>query len=303
MSLAGGSYDTYELDCLVSRRLDLSSVSTPTMVLQTRYNIEAGSPFGRDRGYVLVSTDGGANWTAANYKGGSTAYFAGYEAAWFKAEVDLTPFAGSFAHVALVFASEGDFAGQQSGQPAGWWVDDITIAYDYVEQVPSIAGVTLNTSIAGTVPQVLEFPVEVMQPSNVTRVKYILDVAPVGSLGGKDVIVESTVAPYTSQIVIPATGLLNQVASLRVQYFDSNSNSGPEYSIPVVIFNLPGDTSGPGGVPDGTVNQSDLDAFSGRVGAESGSGNYVVFCDSDLDGTITELDAAAVGYNWGNTVD
>ncbi|MCH7472441.1 hypothetical protein IIA79_05760 [bacterium] len=50
---------------------------------------------------------------------------------------------------------------------------------------------------------------------------------------------------------------------------------------------------------DGAVNQADLDAYDGTIGLKSGDPGYLPFFDSDLDGQITEADASAVGYHWG----
>jgi hypothetical protein len=43
-------------------------------------------------------------------------------------------------------------------------------------------------------------------------------------------------------------------------------------------------------------------AIQARLGARSGDAEYSVFCDQDLDGQITEADAAAVGYFWGGSL-
>jgi hypothetical protein len=90
----------------------------------------------------------------------------------------------------------------------------------------------------------------------------------------------------------------NQKLILRVQYFDSNNSPGAVVEKDIYLFDLRGDNSGAAGVPDGQVNQLDLDNYEGKIGLRMGDLGYSIFLDSDLDGVITEADAAAVGYFW-----
>jgi hypothetical protein len=132
-------------------------------------------------------------------------------------------------------------------------------------------------------------------------VVYVLDCAPLGVSDLYDLVV-----PISSGIGFPGTiqiptlpKMPNQLAMLRVKYFDSANNPGPQVDIPFYIFNQPGDVNA-----DNQVDQTDLDLFksSGQMGLGSADPGYIPFYDSDLDGVVTELDAAAVGYNWGNEI-
>jgi hypothetical protein len=289
------SYGSHEIDALVSKRINLASVSNPTLVFYHRYNIEdAGEAY--DRGWVYASDDWGKTFTPASLNGGGEAYFTGYQAGWQRAEIDLSAFAGKQVHLALVFESDSQASGEEPGEPAGWWVDKLTVADGYNEDVPSIGGVSVDPfSAYGQVPEIGDMSVAISQPNRVDRVRYILDCVPLGTLDFWDVVLNVDNSPYNGVLDVP--GQPNQLANLRVQYFDSSNNPGPEVIVPVYIFNLPGDTNA-----DNIVDQADLDGFAGMLGLTAEDDEYVVLYDTDLDGVITEADAAAVGYYWGESI-
>lgn len=302
----GGSYGAYEIDTLISRKIAVPAVN-PTMVFYHHYNLEkGGGNQGFDRGWVFITTDGGQTFTPATLKSGQPAWFSGLQASWWKAEIDLSDFAGQTVNIVFSLQSDAATVGQDTGQPAGWWIDAVTVANDYNESIPLISGVKLNGevhtgvnvddySVFGQVPGKLEMDLEVVQPENVASVTYIVDCLPYGPFDPtKDLKVDvSGTAPWSVQVNLPAA-LANQLANLRVQYKDSNNVAGPELAVPVYIFNQPGDVNA-----DGNVDQLDMDAFPAMVGLASGEPGFIPFYDTDLDGTVRENDAAGIGYYWG----
>lgn len=293
-----GGYADYEIDALVSKRINLPA-SNPSLVYYQRYNIEDGGQ-GFDRGYILCSSDGGQSWAPAARKGGGTAYFTGYQAAYAKTEIDLSAFAGQSVNLAFVFESDNTGQGEDSGQPTGWWVDTLVIATNYNTDVPTIGGVTVPAgSVFGDVPGQPDINVSILSPNKVSSVLYILDCQPLGVIDLYDPVVSvSSGGSFNGALSLPLLPKQpNQLANLRVQYFDSQNNAGPEVIVPVYIFNLPGDAKA-----DNKVDQADLDAFPAKIGLTSADGGYSPFFDSDLDGVITEADASAVGYFWGDEI-
>lgn len=300
MSMQGplGGYAEYEIDALVSKRINLPD-SNPSLVYYQHFNIEDGGQ-GFDRGWILVSADGGQSWAPAAKKAGGSAYFTGYQAAYAKAEIDLSAFAGQSVNLAFVFESDGDGLGEDTGQPTGWWVDTVVVATNYNTDVPTIGGVTLPAgSVFGDVPGNQQINCSVQTPSKVSSVLYILDCQPLGVIDLYDPVVSVNAGPdYFGSLTLPALPKQpNQLANLRVQYFDNLNNAGPEVIVPIYIFNLAGDVN-----LDNMVDQADFDAFPAKVGLGSGDGGFSPFFDSDLDGTVTEADVSAVGYFWGEEI-
>jgi hypothetical protein len=305
---SGNTYGAYELDCLISRKVDLTNVNDPTLVFKHRYNVEdGGSKFDKVR--VLVTADGGQTFTAAKLpSSGNPAQWSGYQADYIEADVDLADFAGQVVNVLLLFQSDAQTTGENTGQPAGWWVDSLVISRNYSTNIPTIgsaqvssvaypAGVpAINGSpIVGKAPGLGNFDVSITAPNQVTRVLYWLDLAPFGTLDLYDPTASVTTGTdFLGNLKTP--NKKNQDAILRVQYFDAQNNPGPEVDLPVHLFNLPGDTDA-----NGTVQQTDLDGYVGKIGLTSTAPGYSVYFDTDLDGTITEADAAGVGYNWGKS--
>ncbi|MBN2081802.1 S8 family serine peptidase [bacterium] len=289
---SASGYDGYELDALVSRRIDLRSATSPTMVFHQNYNIEdGGSDF--DRARVLATADFGQTFTQLTQRDGSPALFSGDQSAWVTAEINLAAFAGSQVHLVLVFESDQYEAGENGGRDAGWWVDKITVAMDYVEDIPSIGSLSVTPyDVFGAVPEQSSFSVNVLNPDDVTWVEFILDFTPLGQANAYDVVVTDDTASFQATLDIPA-GLNNQLANLIVQCYGTGDVPGPTKVVPVYIFNRLGDTNG-----DGAVDDSDLDGYNELIGLTSEADGYIPFYDSNLDLTITEHDAALVGYNY-----
>jgi hypothetical protein len=290
---AGEGYSGFEIDALVSRRLDLTTVAQPTLVFYHHYNIEDGGS-AYDRGRVLVSDDNGLTFTLAERRNGEDALYSGYVAGWQREEVDLSPFYGSQVHVALVFESDQFQAGEQGGEDAGWWVDQLTVAMDYIDEIPSIGAVTVQPNSAyGSVPDLAQLTAGVQDPDNVARVRFTLDLAPFGSVDLYDVSVTDDTLPFQSVLDVP-TDVSNQLAHLQVYYYDPSEVPGPVKTIPVYVFNQLGDTNA-----DGLVDDDDLAGYPTMVGLTAEDEGYIPLYDSNVDGTVTEHDAAAVGYNYG----
>ena len=291
-------YGAHETDALISRRISFSGVSDPTVVFRHRFNIEnAGS--GKDRAWVLVTDDEGLTFSPGKLKTvGTDSYYSGYLPSWSKAAVDLSEFAGKTVRVVLLFESDLNGVGEDVSQDIGWWVDDITVGRTYQEEFPSIDGVDFAAgSSVGLAPDLQQFSVSVMNPQDVSKVRYWLDVAPFGELiPGLDTIVDvESGAEFSGLIMVP--GLPNQTAQLSVYVYDAIGNQGPVTSIPCYIFNLPGDAN-----LDNKVDLADQLLIRSRNGLQDSSPGYVPFYDSNLDGIVNEVDLSAVGYFWGHSI-
>jgi thermitase len=299
LSTAQNSYGGYELDALISRRIKLSGISDGTVVFYHHYNIEDGGS-AYDRAWVYVTPDYGATLQPAKLKGGGDAFFTGYLANWTRADIDLSGFSG-LVHVVLLFESDPLGSGEQAGADAGWWVDKITVSSNYNENVPSLTDVSVQPySAYGSIPQLTQIDIAIGETRNVDRVRYILDVMPLGDLifTGEfpDIIVDAAESPFGG-VITDLPQYPNQLADLRIQYFDEENNQGPEIILPVYIFNQLGDVNA-----DNTVDAADHAAYDGMVGLTDADPAYNPLFDSDMDGVITESDAAAVGYFWGNSI-
>jgi thermitase len=172
---------------------------------------------------------------------------------------------------------------------------DIAAALDsvFVNLTPTIAGVTQGSfATLGIVPGKPVLGVSLTGTVNVVRAEYTLDLAPVGTAGPEDITKQSTAIPFSVQMNL--VDLPNQTAELSVRYFSSSNDEGSRLVTPLWIFNQRGDIDG-----DGAVGGADLTALTALIGTRTLESGYVGFADSDLDGTITEADGAAIGYNWG----
>lgn len=289
--LEGNTYGNWEMDALVSRQIDLRTAADPTLVFHQHYNIQRGNQI-LDRGWVYVTTDGGQTFTPATLREGGDALFSGYQPDWETAQIDLSPFSGQLVRLVLAFESGRRNAGQQAGEPAGWWVDDFTVATDYQEHPPTIGDISVPShALYGSVPDAGEISVAVSDPLNVTSVRFVLDCAPLGETNPADVEVVDDVQPFETLLAVP--DVPNQLANLDVYYYDSEGTSGPVRRIPVFIFNKLGDTNG-----DGVVDAADVAGYPAQIGLGSSDEGYIPFFDSDLDGLVTEADAGVVGYHF-----
>ena len=290
---AAGDYGCFELDALVSCRVDLSIAPQPTLTFYHRYNLE-DLGYAYDQARVLVTADYGQSFSLATLRSGADACFTGFEPAWTLAEVDLSAFAGQFVHLVLLFESDALGCGEEEGQPAGWWVDQLAVSGNYATALPPLAEVSLSPGpVVGTVPAATKLQVAAPDASGLASVHYRLNVAPFNVLDAQDVDVTSAASPFSASIPIPDCP--NQQAQLLAYGVSTTGAPAPALSTPVWIFNQLGDTNA-----DGTVDQADHDGFAAMIGLTSADAEYLPCFDSNCDGVIDERDAAAVGYFWGD---
>ncbi|MBN2083402.1 S8 family serine peptidase [bacterium] len=291
------TYGNWEMDALVSRRIDLREVEHPTLVFYHHYNIQAGNRR-YDRGLVFVTTDYGATYTRATTHEGDQALFSGYVADYTKVEIDLSAFAGQQVHLVYSFESGKANAGQEDGQPAGWWVDDISVAADYQEHPPALGPVSVAPySLYGQIVAGTQIAANVLSSDNVAVVRFVLDCAPLGTIELYDAEIEVDSVPFNTVLTVPGD-VPNQLANLQVLYYNDLGEAGQPRNIPVYIFNQLGDTNA-----DGNVDAADLDGYPAQIGLSSADAGYIPFYDSDLDGVVTESDAGAVGYHFSPTAE
>lgn len=124
-SNTGDAVDT----TLTSGDVDLSAVAAPALAFRSWYDIERWY----DWGYVAVSTDGGATWTALAGTSTTTedpvglAYGPGFGGesgggpAWIDERVDLSAYAGQRVRLRFEYVTDGGTHGE------GWAVDDVRI--------------------------------------------------------------------------------------------------------------------------------------------------------------------------------
>ncbi len=170
---------------------------------------------------------------------------------------------------------------------------DIAAALTAVEVplIPVVGSLSpAGGSTLGAVSSATVLLASVSAASNVSRVSYTLDLQPIGSAGPEDLKAESSQGPgFSAQFDIAA--LRNQTAILSAKYFSSTGHSGNITNTELYLFNQRGDVDG-----NGAVGDSDLTLLRGLIGTSQGDSAYNRFADADLDGAITEADAAAMGY-------
>ncbi|MCC7479035.1 S8 family serine peptidase [bacterium] len=170
---------------------------------------------------------------------------------------------------------------------------DIAAALDSVEVplIPTVGGLSpAADSVLGLVSGSPAAALSVSAASNVSRVQYSLDLAPIGSAGPEDLSAEAAQPPFFSA-QLDLSGLTNQPAVLRADYYSQTGHHGSIESSGLSIFNQRGDADG-----NGAVGMSDFDLLRSLLGSQAGDGQYTIFADADMDGRITEADATAMGY-------
>ncbi len=110
----------------LARTVDLTNVSEATLRFRAWWEIEEHW----DRGYVSVSTDGGASWSILDATS-TTTYdpfrvafgpsYTGASRGWRLESADLTPFAGSEALLRF------DYLTDDSTHESGWCIDDVAV--------------------------------------------------------------------------------------------------------------------------------------------------------------------------------
>jgi hypothetical protein len=180
--------------------------------------------------------------------------------------------------------------GEDTGQPAGWWLDQIIVATMWAESVPLITETGLeDPAQVGTVIEAPELSFSAGATNGAITLEYSLhttDGAVSGELEGP---------PFED--IIDISSLPNQVALLQMQAFDDRGVSSPMIEIPVWVYNLLGDVDG-----DGTVGAGDRDTLAGVLGLTPSDSAYLPWYDANANGIVDEADLAAVGYFWGGSI-
>jgi hypothetical protein len=272
------------LHALISPNVGLSGYQSPTLSVSSRWLLAQA------QGALLISVDNGQSWELAVPQPGSSSQFSGQQEEWRTLQYDLSAWSGQQLRLCfLLQRSALDATAEQ-----GWWLDELGIATEFQTSLPVIDEVLISDSLMGMVPGRDSLELSLSGAVNVQSVRYWLDCEPLGTEGGADIVVNAILgAGLPASIKLAGLPGRNYDAVLRVDYFDAKGSYGPRFNLPIRIFNQPGDADG-----NGQVNELDLAAYSGKLGLRREEAGYHPFLDSNLDGLITELDAAAVAYNF-----
>ena len=289
----GGSYGAFELDALVSRKVDLSMATAPVLAFHHHYNIEDAGAM-RDRALLYATSDGVNLTHVLDYQGAAVCY-TGLQEDWAPVELDLAQFAGQKVSLVWLFEGDGETAGEDPAQAAGWWLDSVAVFNSLDDGLPHVLDQVIEPgSVLGLVPQATSLNLGLFSTMNVAQAAYTVDLAPVGEDGPNDIAsgwLEN--ANFICSLPVP-TDAPNQACALVVEYASEDGTPGEPLVIPLVLYNLRGDCDG-----DGVVGDSDLALLAGGIGLASGQPGFDPLLDTDGDGIITELDAAYLAYFWG----
>jgi len=267
----GGAYGPFENDFLVSRELDLSAVSNPTLSFSHQFDMEDGKDFA----HVFVTSDDGQTLTElATYTGTQTGQ---------RVSLPMPGFEKNGVRVVFFFESDG--TGNDGGSAiagSGWWIDDIIVASGGMGNLPAVS---IQTPAAGAVVQNL-LDITVAVQANVTRVDYYIY-----RTGGTTQATADT-TPFSKSIGTAALG--NQRVLLEARAFNASGAFASDFR-ELDLYNLLGDANA-----DGGVDATDLDAIRDRIGMTSAAPAYRAWFDCNSDGVVDERDASVVGYNFGS---
>ena len=288
-------YDSSEFDCLLTARIDLMNTSDPVLRFRQHFNVQ-DSEFGYDRASVLASTDNGASWELLRLVDDSPAWFSGFQPDWRPVELPLADYAGQVLHICFCLQSDSAISGEQTGQPSGWWLDDIYLGnsdqsgmadFDMEEPLPY--------SLYGTVNGLELIDIKLAESANLLGTRISLDCRPFGVDNGED-LEQAGLGSVPATINIAELLRPNQTAWLLVGGTNSDGIPGRSYLLPLYIFNQPGDVNA-----DMMVDERDALLIRDSVGIGASDPAWRPFLDADLDGQVTELDLSAVGYHWGGS--
>ncbi len=288
--LATQEYDRDDFDCLVTARIDLSSASLPVLRFTQRFNVQDDG-FGYDRLSVLASADNGASWELLTGEG-HPGWFSGYQSSWETVEIPLDSFTGESLHICFSLQSDSLLAGEQAGQPEGWWLDDIYVGEAGGGQAEFNLLSPDASTVYGRVNGQQSIAILLSDISNVASMHYQLDCRPFGRNDGEDIVVNST-SPAGINLILNSIERPNQTAWLSLAAYDSLGLAGRSRLLPVLIFNLPGDVNA-----DGLVDAADEQLLRQHMLLDADDPGWQPFLDADLDGRVTELDLAAIAYHW-----
>ena len=291
----GGGYDDFELDLAVLPLVDLTGVYDGQLRFSHRWNIEAATDLlDGDAGFVVVRPQSTGVWEIAPHVDRGQAAYAGWQGDWVGDRVLLTDYADELVQLGFLFNSNIAGNGEEPGEPAGWWVDDIEVT----DGAPKIGYASFHDlevtpgSSLGRVPGVAALMIELAGAVNVDRAVFTLDTAPIGEANAEDVTVQRSYAPYAAELAVPLD-MLNSQAEVRVTVFNLLGEAGRVQTVPVFIYNLAGDANG-----DGAVNAADSALIQDSLWLTPADSGYSPFLDTDGDGVVSEADASAVGYCW-----
>lgn len=285
-------YDSSEFDCLVTSRIDLTTALAPLLRFSQRYNVQ-DSGFGYDRLSVHVSTDNGSTWELLSLSGDDPAWFSGYQPDWQVVELPLIDYVGEIVHICFSQQSNSDLSGEATSQPAGWWLDEI-----YIGEADDTAMPRLSLSspepdgLYGRVPGLNNVLAQVQDTQNLATLRYTLDLRPFGTNSGEDLLAGPTGSPALN-LNLGSMLQPNQRAWLSINSVNEGGQPGQSIRVPLYLFNQPGDANA-----DTHIDRLDADLIRLRIGSHIESPGWLPFLDSDLDGVVSELDLAAVGYFW-----
>jgi len=259
----------------------------PTLTLRMRYNLENGADIGR----VFLSTDYfDTDWNELDLRSGDDAIFTGYEPDFVSKHISISDWAGQSVHIGFMLETDDYGVGEDAGQPAGWWLDQIIAATLWAESVPLITDTGLeDPARVGTVIEVPDLSFAVGTANGAVTLKYSLH-STAGTVSG-----ELDGPPFED--IIDVSSIPNQVATLELQAFDDRGVCSPLLEVPVWVYNLVGDVDG-----DGSVGGSDRDSLIALLGLTPASPLYRPWYDSNTNGAVDEADLAAVGYYWGSSI-
>ncbi|MCB1186930.1 S8 family serine peptidase [bacterium] len=282
-------YGAWSTELLVSRRIDLSGRVQPSLSVSAACNLEQDRDFLR----FLATTDNGLSFSQLTFEGPELpAALSGLQEMQ-QYELDLSPFAGESLHVVVMLESDGAGSGEDTHLP-GAWIDKALQREGGQAASANSGFIGLQAwQLLGEAAGVPDLQLSLPGATGSDAVHYELDLAPFDNSGSEDIHIESIDTGSSFPASIPLSALGNRIAVLRIIPL-KDGNPGAMREIPLWFFSQPGDANA-----DGQVNQADLDFIRTRVGMSSDDPDWTVFADSDLDGLITEADAAAVGYHWG----
>ncbi len=259
----------------------------PTLTLRMRYNLEEG----RDIGRAFLSTDYfDTDWNELDLRSGDDAVFTGYEADWVSKHISISDWAGQSVHIGFMLETDDYGVGEEPGQPAGWWLDQIIVATMWAESVPQITETDLeNPTRVGAVLEMPEFSFSASASGEAVSLVYRLYTT--------DGVVTDELEGPPFEGTISVTSLPNQVALLEMWALDSRGVTGPPFEVPVWIYNMVGDVDG-----DGLVGEGDRDALAGLLGLTPSNPAYLPWYDTSANGIVDEADLAAIGYFWGDSI-
>jgi len=289
-----GGYDAHEMDLLILPRVDLTGVDDGLLRFKHRYNIpEYLIDTSIDVAAVMVLPESTGIWEVPSNLGLEPIYL-GMSNYWSEEFITLAGYAGQTISIGFMFNSDDSGSNPYDGDPAGWWIDDISITSggplmeDADFDDPAIAAYCAF----GSVPGDAIIDLEITGNESLSETTFVLDFAPCGEIDSRDLITSSKANPAAAEFTV-SPDLPNQYVELIILSRNVLHQPGRISIIPLFIYNKFGDANG-----DGFVDDKDRDLIGAGLGLSIGEPGYVPYADTDGDGVITESDISAIGYFW-----